>query len=137
MSPRNSSKVVASFDFLNEYYDKVMERLENTDSSSYNIKNGSNRICHMKSILDSSDSLLCRACVDDNNMLQTSEINEDLDLCLDEIQCDAEKEIIHKYLQNYKNKRKKVMPRQHKAYRQKERLKVIDDTIGLSSNIAY
>ena len=78
-----------------------MERLQKADPSPYNINNGSNRICHMKFILDSSDSLLCRACVDNNRMLQTSGINDNLDSCLDEIQCDTEKKIIHKYVERF------------------------------------
>ena len=91
VSPRNSSKVVGSFDFLNEYHSRVMERLPKTDSTSYILKNGSNRICHMNSILESSDSLLCMACVDDNRKLHTLGVDDDLHSCLDETKCDAEK----------------------------------------------
>ena len=102
VSPRNSLKVVGSFDFLNEYHSRVMERLPKTDSTSYILKNGSNRICHMNSILELSDSLLCRACVDDNRRLHTLGNDNDLDSCLDETKCDSEKKIIHKYVERFK-----------------------------------
>ena len=107
LTPRNSSKKTNSFDFINEYYSEVMERLDKSNISSHSTKNGLNRLCHINSILESSNMLLCRACVDETKKLEDIGLDKDLDLCLEEVTNGADKVIASAFVQRFKRKRKR------------------------------
>ena len=99
LTPRNSSQKVSSFDFINDYHSEVMERLDNSNISSHSVKNGSNRLCNINSILESSNMLLCRACVDETKQHNDIGLDKDLDLCLEEVTNGADKVIANVFVQ--------------------------------------
>ena len=91
LTPRNSTKKPSSFDFVNDYHNEVMERLDKSSISSHSVKNGSNRLCDITSILESSNMLVCRACVEESKQKNDIGLDKDLESCLKEVTNGPEK----------------------------------------------
>ena len=137
LTPRNSTKKPSSFDFENDYHNEVMARLDKSSKSSHSVMNGSNRLCDITSILESSNMLVCRACVEESKLENDVGLDKDLESCLKEVTNGPEKLIATAFVQRFKRKRKSNNKRRHNIKRVKEKLSVIDQTIGMASNTSY